>query len=408
MMRHPTPVYARIILPLGLTLLLGMLATWAIAVKLLTDAIDRRLDEQLDHATTMLAAGAFPFSADLIDRVDRLIEARIALLDADGNVALATGDGPGIKALRTVGTVAARPGSGEIQTASAGGSTWRIALRALPAERDVRFAYVAAVASLDDSRQAARDAAKLLGLAMLVLTAVLAWAGHHFTGLARQSRQAGRGDLASRVAHEIRNPLTAIKMQLQLLEEKATGQDAARIGKLLDEIRRMEMIVESALTLGAPLSLARTSVELDKLIIDLGELLHPSLEHRGIDLQLAAECPVAIDADPDRLRQALINLVNNAADELGSGGIIRLGAAADPEGKFVDITVADSGPGLPSGSPGTQSSKPFGLGLGLAICREIAAAHGGELVTGNSADLGGAKFTIRLPMPIIDHHEHAG
>jgi signal transduction histidine kinase len=243
---------------------------------------------------------------------------------------------------------------------------------------------------------------------MLVLTAVLAWAGQHFTGLARESRQAGRGDLASRVAHEIRNPLTAIKMQLQLLEEKAADGDAERIRKLLDEIRRMEMIVESALTIGAPLTLHRSTLQPATLIAELGELVQPSLAHRGIELQLAPACPVSVEGDPDRLRQALINLINNAADELAAGGIVRLGASADPDGRFVDLVVEDSGPGLRDGKAAFESDKPFGLGLGLTICREIASHHGGELIAADSAELGGAKFTIRLPAPIIERHDHAG
>jgi signal transduction histidine kinase len=167
----------------------------------------------------------------------------------------------------------------------------------------------------------------------------------------------------------------------------------------------MEIIVESALS--APLNLVMSTVQPDILIADLGELLQPSLAHRDIALEVAAGCPVSIEADADRLRQALINLVNNAADALEASGVVRLGASADPDGGFINIFVEDSGPGLPEGQAESESSKPFGLGLGLTICREIAAHHGGELIASRSEDLGGARFTLRLPVPIIDRNDQA-
>ena len=402
-MREPQNIYSRLIIPLGLTLLIAMIAVWAIAVKLLTDTIDRRLDDQLDHATEILAAGEFPFSPELIVRLERLIEARIALLDESGTVALSTTDGPADDALKSI---AGNINTGEpirILTSKAGGNTWRIAIRPLTIGRDTRFAYVAAIASLDESRRAASDAAKLLGLAMLIVMALLAWVGHRFTGLARQSRLAGLGELSSRIAHEIRNPLTAIKMQLQLLEEKAAAGDAARIGNLLNEIRRMETMVESALTIAAPLTLQLGKVQPDVLIHDLAELLQPSLAHRGIDLKIDVADSIEIDADADRLKQVLINLINNAADELESGGVICV--TTDVSEQDINIAVDDSGPGLRSDDHKSDSRKPFGLGLGLTICREIAALHSGELISESSATLGGARFTLRLPVRILKRTE---
>jgi len=401
-MKRPSSIYRRLIVPLGLTLLAAMLASWAIAVQLLTNTIDSRLDDQLDHATAILAQGEFPFSPDLIARLDRLIEARIALLDASGNVALSTTDDAANDALSELVAEVATIDTMRMHTSKAGGSTWRIAVRPLAQARDDRFAYVAAIASLDDSRQAAWDAAKLLGAAMLIVTLVLAWVGHHFTDLAKQSRLAGLGDLSARIAHEIRNPLTAIKMQLQLLERDSVPDDAGRVGKLLNEIRRMEMIVESALTLGAPLTLQKSNVQPDQLVNDLADLVRPALAHRNINLGTVTLTDATIEADPDRLRQALINLVNNAADELESGGDIRISTTVG--GDRCEISVEDSGPGL---GDDAKRSKPFGLGLGLDICREITELHDGELITDESPELGGARFTIRLPAPIIDRDEQA-
>jgi signal transduction histidine kinase len=399
-MREPQNIVSRLIVPLGLTLLIAMIAVWAIAVKLLTDTIDRRLDDQLDHATEILATGEFPFSPELIVRLDRLIEARIALLDESGAVVLSTTDGPANAALQAQSGFIDSGEPVRIFTSEAGENTWRIAIRPLALGRDVRFAYVAAIASQDESRRAASDAAKLLGLAMLIVTALLAWVGHRFTGLARQSRLAGLGELASRIAHEIRNPLTAIKMQLQLLEERAAPDDVARIGNLLNEIRRMETMVESALTVGAPLTLKVGIVQPDVLIHDLAELLKPTLAHRGIDLKIDVADSVDINADADRLKQVLINLINNAADELESGGMICV--TTDVSEQSINISVDDSGPGLQPDDHKVNSRKTFGLGLGLTICREIAALHNGELTSASSTMLGGARFTLRLPVRILN------
>jgi len=458
--RRFSSIYFRLIVPLGITLLVAMLAAWAIAVQLLTETINQRLDDQLDNATAILAEGEFPFSPDLIGRLDRLIEARIALLDEAGNIRLSTMTEQGAAALAVL--------SGNIEdirnkpltlmTSEAAGSTWRIAVRPIARERDSRFHYVVAAASLARTREAAGNAATLLGAAMLFATLLLAWFAHFYTRgisgpvselatmadriaegerdivsefdadneigllaralngmtkrlmeyeneLAHQSHLAGLGDLAARLAHEVRNPLTALKMQLQLLEESVSGDEAGRVKRLLDEIRRMELIVESALTLGAPIVLNLGEINPGVVVHELAELLRPVLSHRGIDLQTACDYSPHINADADRLRQVLLNLINNAADELADGGVIRLSTRGAEAGAMIEFTVEDSGPGMPAEAADAVRSKPFGLGIGLTISREIVELHGGELRQGKSDELGGAQFTICLHVPIIEPSE---
>jgi signal transduction histidine kinase len=456
-------IYVRLIIPLGVTLLFAMLAAWAIAVQLLTNSFDRRLDDQLDHATAILADGEFPFSPDLIDRLDRLLEARIALLDENGIVKL------GSSSLTTRDLLfAPLPRLSDLHkepltllTTDVDGGAWRIAVRRLSRDRDSRYHFVIAAASLAETRKAAHDAAILLGTAMLFATVLLAWFGHYFarsitepirnlatmadriaegerdissdittsneigllarslngmasrlgqyeTDLAHQSHLAGLGDLAARLAHEIRNPLTSIKMQLQLLEEKVSASEATRVQALLNEIRRMELIVETALTLGAPLELRRSKVQPRNLVGELAELLAPALAHRSIELQTSiAPCP-EINADPDRLKQVLLNLINNAADELDEGGTIRIDGGCTDDGNYVELSVSDSGPGVSADTQDKQRKKPFGLGVGLKICREIIELHDGELLQSSSEELGGAKFTIRLHALIIESSGEAG
>ena len=448
-------IYLRLLLPLGVTLLVAMVVAWAIALYLLTDAIDRRLDAQLENATAILAEGAFPFSPDLIERLDRLIEARIVLLDASGDIGLSTGDETINSALGKLADRLAGLRDGDVFfiTLPAQNEPWRIAARRLQPVRDERYDYVVAAASLSTTRRVANESALFLAAAMLLAAAVLAWLGSFFTRsitrpvtdlahmanriaegerkittdidegneigvraralsgmarkldeyeseLARQSRLSGLGDLAARMAHEVRNPLTAIKMQLQLLEERVPEPDSERIRKVLAEIRRLELIVESTLMLGRPLNLTLAQTDPAGLITEVVELLQPALGHRGIKLDVeTGKLPVA-SLDADRIKQVLLNLINNAADELPQGGKIRISGAISADGSSLDISVEDSGPGIGELRAAEQSPKPFSLGLGLTISREIVDGHGGELLIGESEALGGARFTLRLPVPI--------
>ena len=433
-----------------------MVAAWAIALYLLTNTIDRRLDATLENATSILAEGTFPFSPDLIGRLDRLIEARIMLAGDTGTIGLSTGDDLLNAAVEAeAGEFSNLAGDATIfVTVLADRVPWRAAVRGLQTARDDRYRYVVAAASLSDTRKVARDSALFLGAAMLLAAAVLAWVGSLLTRsitrpiaeladvaegigegertvptvvdedneigvlsktladmtgrlkdyeaeIAEQSRLSGLGDLAARMAHEVRNPLTAIKMQLQLLEERIDDTDAAKIRNVLDEIRRLELIVESTLVLGAPLDLKLVEIDPAGVIREVAELLQPTLAHRSIELttQLKTLPPMLLDAD--RMKQVLLNLVNNAADELADGGEIRVSAVVSEDATTLVLSVEDSGPGIGDLAEAEQSTKPFSLGLGLTICREIVDGHGGQLNIDLSPELGGARFTIRLPVSII-------
>ncbi len=447
----------RLLLPVGAALLAAMTIAWAIALSLLTGVINDQLDGRLENATTVLADGAFPFSKDLLQRLDGLIDARVALLDRDGQVQVATAGPAFTTALTAVGAENFPTDAGLTRFVGfdAGATAFRAAIRRLPADRDARFDYVVVAASLEASRAGARESALLLGAAMALAALVLVLIGSYFVHsitrpisrladaanriaegersievetresnelgvlaqafhdmatrlddyekeLARTSRLSGLGDLAARVAHEIRNPLTAMKMQLEMLEERVSGRELNRVNRVLDEVKRLELIVENALAVGGASAVNPAPGDVAKLVDDVAELLRPALLHRGIDLEIDLPRLPVLPIDENRMKQVLLNLANNAADELKKGGVIRISAVA--RDRDVALHVDDSGPGVATSDEG--SSKPLGLGLGLKISREIVEAHGGRLTHERSTQLGGARFTVTLPVSIMAEQPH--
>lgn len=454
-MQQPGSLYLRLVAPLGVTLLAAMVLAFVIALTWMSNAINARLDARLANAVSVLAAGNFPLSEELLERLDGLVAARLLLLDADGEVVrMSSGGETSRVAAALTGRLEAATDTAAIDTISAGDESWRVAVRMLPSGRDDRFRHVVAAAPLAESRVAVRDAAALLAAAMLAASILIGGIGSYFVRsitrpiselagmagrladgerriqtsiverneigtlaralndlstrledyeneLARRARLSGLGDLAARVAHEVRNPLTAMKMQLQMLEERVRDDERAGIGAVLDEVRRLEMVVESTLALGSTQTLDPQPTDPGQLIRDVLDLLRPSFEHRRINLRADIADMSPADLDRDRLKQVLLNLLNNAADEIGSAGEVQVTAMVSDEPRQLCIDIEDDGPGLPDNGPDSGSAKPFGLGLGLTISREIVARHGGTLQGGKSRQLGGAHFAIRIPVPIM-------
>ena len=242
-----------------------------------------------------------------------------------------------------------------------------------------------------------------IGALAEALNAMMLRLGGYESRLASRSRMSALGELSARLAHEIRNPLTGLKLHLQLLAERVGSVEAGRIGRLLVEVQRLELLVSSTLMLGGEQTPDRVPTRLAALVAEVLELMGPSLAHR--DVRAEGRCDDSIEAGVDRarLRQALLNLIVNAADAMPQGGRLLIRVERDEVPSRALIAVEDSGPGVSDAVIGRAtdapvSTKPFGLGLGLAICRDVAGAHGGELVIGRSDELGGARLAIVLPM----------
>jgi signal transduction histidine kinase len=224
----------------------------------------------------------------------------------------------------------------------------------------------------------------------------------------RAEQLAWVGQMAAGIAHEIRNPLMAIKLLVQTAAERPGGP-ALRprdFQVLEEEIVRLEAIVSGFLDFARPPRPEPRPVD----VTELAEQVAVGLRSRG-DLHgvaIAVETPaqpVVANADPNQLRQVLLNLIINALDAQPAGGEVRVAATIDPAAAspHLVVTVTDTGPGLPA-SVGDRIFEPFvstkesGLGLGLSICRRIAEAHGGTLTAANRpTPPSGAVFTLRFP-----------
>lgn len=217
------------------------------------------------------------------------------------------------------------------------------------------------------------------------------------------------GRMAAQMAHEIRNPLNALSLHSEILEEQLKGDPSARESMLplRKEINKLISVTESYLDLARGPRLQKNPVQLNEVIEELQTLYQPVLKDKGIFFTCdLAEIP-PVPADRPQMAQVVGNLIKNASeafsDDHGSRKrYIRMMTAYDPAARDVTITVMDNGSGIP---PELQKNifSPFytnkaeGTGLGLTFSRQVVEAHGGE-ITFDSAPNQGTKFTIRLPI----------
>lgn len=219
--------------------------------------------------------------------------------------------------------------------------------------------------------------------------------------LARKDRLADLGQMASHIAHEVRNSLVPMKLYLSLLRRRIDA-DAGSLD-VLDKISAgftaLETTVNDLLHFSADREPQLTCVEIPDLVREVLHSLAPQLEAQRIITHVDAAPGMVAQVDREMLRRAMINLVLNALDAMSHGGELVITACHVHDG--VEIEVADSGPGIEEAAMGRLfepffTTKGTGTGLGLAIVERIAEAHGGSVLAANCPE-GGAAFTIRIP-----------
>jgi signal transduction histidine kinase len=226
--------------------------------------------------------------------------------------------------------------------------------------------------------------------------------------LARKNRLADLGQMASHVAHEVRNSLVPVALYLSLLRRRLAEDSMNRelLDKLAAGFTSLDATVNDLLHFTAERDPLRRPVELRRLIDEVLQSLIPQLEAQHIHVDLDVPPVHQLFADRDMLRRCILNLTLNAIDVMPSGGQLVITSYSGPQG--FELEIADSGPGI-SDEVRRRMFEPFfttksnGTGLGLAIVCRIAEVHGGDLTVRNCPE-GGAAFTLRIP---ASQHEHA-
>ena len=224
-------------------------------------------------------------------------------------------------------------------------------------------------------------------------------------------RLAVLGMLASGLAHEIRNPLSAINLNLQMIEEEVSQSQthSNEMTQLLagakSEIRRLERLARNFLVYAKPMRLDRQVVSVPEVLDQVVQLVSKECERAGIELvRQDGAGMLEVRGDRDLLKQAVMNLLVNAREAVlaRSDGPRRISMGARRESDRLVVWVRDSGTGIPEAEAGRlfdlfYSSKRGGTGLGLPIAQRIVEAHGGRLEWKNG-DRGGAEFSMLLDL----------
>jgi signal transduction histidine kinase len=219
----------------------------------------------------------------------------------------------------------------------------------------------------------------------------------------RAKQAASVAQLATGVAHELRNPLTSVKMLVQSNREEAAarGMPSEDLAVIEQEIRRMERYLQTFLDFARPPKPERRPLDLSELVDRTCALIEGRAAKQQVTLRYLPPGPaVMVEADSDQIQQLLLNLSLNALDAMPRGGTLHFDLRV-PLDDRVELRVLDSGPGIQP-QVLAQVFEPFvttketGVGLGLVVSRRIAEDHGGSLIASNRPE-GGACFLLRLP-----------
>lgn len=228
----------------------------------------------------------------------------------------------------------------------------------------------------------------------------------------RAQQMATLAQLATGVAHEIRNPLTSIKMLIQVNRTKFAneGLPTDDLELVEQEIRRMERSVNSLLDYARPESSEFRPFAIQAPVRRTVQLIEGRCNSQNVKLVVESpETPLFVNGDAAQIQQLLLNLALNAIESMAGGGLLEFTISA--QNKSIEVAVADSGSGISDDvleklfTP-FVTTKPNGVGLGLGICRRIAESHRGTL-TGSNRITGGAVFRFTMPAAEASNHSSA-
>jgi signal transduction histidine kinase len=211
----------------------------------------------------------------------------------------------------------------------------------------------------------------------------------------------GHRAMMADVSHQLRTPLAALRLRLDLLSQDADQATASELAAAQDEIARLSRLVDGLLAIARAENVVIEPVEVavDAVIQDRAAAWRPVAEERGVELSTGCAGPVPATLGEGHLEQILDNLLANALDAVPAGGQVRVSAAT--AGRGAAVTVADDGPGMSHQQQEAAfrrfaSTSPSGAGLGLAIVHRLVTSNGGSAAL---SDTPGGGLTVTLDLP---------
>jgi signal transduction histidine kinase len=411
-----SPRIARLLLASTLVVAIG---TAALSVHLVSGAVEERVQAEIAQTANLLGGSGFPLADASLVRVAGFVGAEVVAIDADRHVVAASlpedGRADFEAALRLDALPAPSPdGKVKVVPVTIGPFRYTVGVAATPAgRRALRPGQAGAVYVLYDanllagaSRRAWLPVSVMAALAT-VLAALLGVAGERRVLSARNGALLR---LLAAVAHEVRNPLGAIRAIARTQARAAARRDAVDPSKLeliAAETERLALLVDGLKNVGRPVQTVRAPISLDGAVRATLDLVGHLLSHRRVvlDVDLGAAGAVGL-ADATQVRQVVLNLITNAADAQPKGGAIHVTTRAlrTAEGATWQLVVEDEGPGVPGALLGRLfepffSTRAKGLGVGLYLSRRLARAHGGDLALAPQDPTAprGARFELTLP-----------
>ena len=418
-------LHHRIAIPSALVALLATSAAALVAVSAIARTLEARVEQQVVSTSSVIGQSDFALNTTILRSVKAITGADIVTYTPAGGVVATTVE-PGSARDALVAAVTSPEVTRSVMAAGAGAPIVRtmncgrpclVAHNRLKTRPDT---VVAVVADTSELTAATRRLAAtvLIGAALsvaviVVLTQVIT---RRVTApiddaLVRSEKLALAGLMAARVAHDIRNPLSSIKMQTQLVGARLRNdtETQAQVSAVLRDIQQVETVVKDLIELARPGELKRRPTPVNDLIRDVLHQLAPQLTYRkiAVDAQLADALPV-VELDPDRFRQMLINVLGNAADAMTNGGKLQVTTRCATDGSTLVLDVCDDGSGI---DPAIRdrlfdpfvSTKRDGVGLGLVNAKAVIESHGGTIELFAAAPRGTcARMTI--PMNVNVRH----
>jgi two-component system nitrogen regulation sensor histidine kinase NtrY len=227
------------------------------------------------------------------------------------------------------------------------------------------------------------------------------------TPLIRAQKVAAWREVARRLAHEIKNPLTPIQLSAERMRRKLSTLEPAQSDlvqecttTIIGEVESLKSLVDEFSQFARMPAPRAVPSDLHQMLNEALALYNGLFTEVQFDRRFAAALP-QVRVDPEQMRRVVINLVDNAIEAIDRTGTIVIETAHDPANSLVRVTVADDGPGIPAEERDKlflpyYSTKGRGSGLGLAIVRRIIAEHGGSIELTDNVPRG-TRFTIELP-----------